>query len=531
MNIISRLRVLSLCILVSSFMFTAGCGGGDSATGTVSVVTLFSDSDEEDELTGATIIVDSVLTSIVNTGTLILPVGPHTISASLEGYIAEPVNITVTEGDTTDVRVALRPNILGFSGQQGKIDSSTASFNLTYEQVLTPDVEAAIGQAVADGSLIGHATVSDVITASLHARKLKWKSSAACAGPRKVIGKLDEKVHVGAWCWEPDDQESSEKLSTSEWVPQGITSSKDATVAGTYEGLHVVLVSWYGKNNALHKGTRISFFEYPGTDEDAHYKHVLLATPYVSNGKLNLKAQFSDITAKSTLHAGGMAWYGNFLYVADTKNGFRIFDMRRIYRVHDTSGSDVLGRRNPDNGKLYGADYDFVLLEVGHTTQNIHDANDCQIAKVESEALCFSSVSLDRNSSPPALVTSEYRSKNDMKASDVGMRIVRWNLDTGSDNLEMGDAGRIISDGTYLTPTYRVQGAFMKGNEFYLSTTQDPEGIFYYEKDGDGKNPTSMPWPYGGEALSYWPSMERLWSVTERPGKRMVFWVYTNEMK
>lgn len=521
-----------MCLIVSSFMFTTGCsGGGRPTTASVNVVTVFSDSDVENELTGATIVVDSVLTSIVNAGTLVLPIGPHTISASLEGYIADPVSVTVTEGDTTDVRVALMLNILGFSGQQGKIDSSTASFNLTYEHVMTPDIEAAIEQALADGSLIEHATVSDVIVASRDARKLRWKSSAACAGPRKVIASLDQKVHVGAWCWESDDQESSEDLDSSEWVPQGITSSEDASAAGTYEGLHVTLVSWYGKNNALRKGARISFLETPGADQDTHYKHVLLATPYISNGKLNLKAEFADASAEDALHAGGMAWYGNLLYVADTKNGFRIFDMRRIYRVSETPESDVLGRRSPDNGKIYGADYDFVLLEVGHTTQNIHDANKCQIAKVESEALCFSSVSLDRSSNPPALVTSEYRNKDEMKASDVGMRIVRWNLNTGSDDLEMGNGGQITSDDTFLTPTKLVQGAFMKGKEFYLSTTQGAEGIFYYEKDGDGKNPTSMPWPNGGEALSYWPSMERLWSVTERPGKRMIFWVYTSEMK
>ncbi|HET7499735.1 MAG TPA: hypothetical protein VFK02_02000, partial [Kofleriaceae bacterium] len=67
---------------------------------------------------------------------------------------------------------------------------------------------------------------------------------------------------------------------------------------------------------------------------------------------------------------------------------------------------------------------------------------------------------------------------------------------------------------------------------FFLSTSQSG-GTFYAEVDGDGVAPRKSVWAQGAESTSFTTSSNgnRLWSVTETPGGRMLFWVYTAEMQ
>ena len=59
-------------------------------------------------------------------------------------------------------------------------------------------------------------------------------------------------------------------------------------------------------------------------------------------------------------HAGGIAWYGNYLYVAETNRGVRVFDLRNIFDLGVSKNGttrnrkriglawqDVLRRRQP----------------------------------------------------------------------------------------------------------------------------------------------------------------------------------------
>ncbi|MGW0958255.1 hypothetical protein ACWD4K_04235 [Streptomyces gelaticus] len=45
--------------------------------------------------------------------------------------------------------------------------------------------------------------------------------------------------------------------------------------------------------------------------------------------------------AQNGIHAGGMVWYGNYLYVADTANGMRVFDLRKIMDLNPDNNADV----------------------------------------------------------------------------------------------------------------------------------------------------------------------------------------------
>jgi hypothetical protein len=60
---------------------------------------------------------------------------------------------------------------------------------------------------------------------------------------------------VAAFCWESGDN------ATTDWYPQGITTSADASPDGQYEGKTVVLTSWYYHGSGDNKGVRISFVD------------------------------------------------------------------------------------------------------------------------------------------------------------------------------------------------------------------------------------------------------------------------------
>jgi hypothetical protein len=96
---------------------------------------------------------------------------------------------------------------------------------------------------------------------------------------------------AGGFRWNPGDD------NVSYWYPQGITGSADAAADGIVDGRRSLLVSWYSNNG---KGARISFVN---ADQlaSATYRHVLLV-----DRKLR----------PITTHAGGIAWFGNYLYVA-----------------------------------------------------------------------------------------------------------------------------------------------------------------------------------------------------------------------
>jgi hypothetical protein len=152
---------------------------------------------------------------------------------------------------------------------------------------------------------------------------------------------------VAAFCWRSGD------ASTTEWYPQGITTTADANADGKYEGKFLVLTSWYYSGGGANKGVRVSFVDYANPSAP-RYRHVLLVNPYDdAAGKPNFHVV--------AIHAGGIFWYGYYLYVADTWGGFRVFDMRHIWKV-STGDRSKIGRQ-PD-GSYHAHDYAFALPQA-----------------------------------------------------------------------------------------------------------------------------------------------------------------------
>lgn len=130
-------------------------------------------------------------------------------------------------------------------------------------------------------------------------------------------------------------------VDTKKWYPQGISSTADAAEVGTYDGKDGWVVSWYSDES--HQ-VRISFVN----KATKKYRHALLVYPSANDN-------FTGVG----IHAGGIMWYGDTLWVVDTSNGIRVFDMSNIWEV---GSGDKVGKVSA--GKYSAAGYKYVIPQI-----------------------------------------------------------------------------------------------------------------------------------------------------------------------
>ena len=137
-------------------------------------------------------------------------------------------------------------------------------------------------------------------------------------------------------------------------------------------------------------------------------------------------------------HAGGIAWYKHYLFVAETHVGVRVFDTNYILGA----------KKLPRTADL---DAPFVLPQVGYYRQ------------AKGAGLTFSFVETDRSS--PALITGKYADQK------YNRRIVRWPLDA-----DRGLPG-LQADGAWKMPASNVQGGLMHNGRPARGLELRPEGL------------------------------------------------------
>jgi hypothetical protein len=265
------------------------------------------------------------------------------------------------------------------------------------------------------------------------------------------------------YMWRDDDDR------TQDWFPQGISGSADSGENGLVHGREVHCVSWYSKRG---EGARLSFV-HAGPGPPSGYRHVLLVRPRAGGG-----------FAVVRVHAGGIAWVGRFVYVADTRHGIRVFDTERILRV-------------PDQRLKAARRYRYILPQVG-----AYDST--------GDRLRFSFLSLDR-SAPATLVAGEYR-------KSAGARIVQWPIDLAGGLLTAEGAS-----GAYRSPVDRLQGATTVGGELLASSSRRG-GRLYAVRSGERARKYVW-WPRLPEDVYLSARTAEIYSVTEDPGRRIVFGV------
>lgn len=269
---------------------------------------------------------------------------------------------------------------------------------------------------------------------------------------------------------------------TVDWYPQGLTCGEDSGNAG----VPVFAATWYFKPErpVVERGIRVSFL----SPQTLKYQHALLveAKPDGSYGAIDI-------------HAGGVAWYGDQLYVADTTRGLRVFDLGNLLDLrtvqNDLGDGKLLGRQG---AKFHAFGYRYVIPQS-------------DFWRVAASGAIFSFVSVDRSTSPHALVAGEY------VKGGTGGRIARWNLDPDGS----------IADGTprdaFVMGQKKIQGGLSFNGKWYLSQAEDGDSNGRLIVNEPAGKVVTRPFPIGPEDLTVQGG--RLWSVTEFRNMRVIFGV------
>ncbi len=294
-----------------------------------------------------------------------------------------------------------------------------------------------------------------------------------------------------AFAWQSGDE------SVAYWIPQGITGSGDGVDGGRVDGRRVLLVSWYhdaeeDPGSGAQKGVRIALVN--ATDPaDIRYRFLLLVEPSADGDR----PTFGPVA----IHAGGVAWVGDLLYVVNTTRGLRAFDLTRILPVE--TGKDVIGH-DAETDAYYAHEYAYAVPQIGMYQQD----SSCEPR--------FSWVALDRSTSPPSLVTGEY------DAESVYGRIYRWPLD--GDRLRLvGDAGRVVADQAWFSSHSHLQGGLSREGSFWLSSSKPTGAAGVLYRTAEGSPSESLGWSDTPEDLSFNPTDGLLWSLSEGLDARHVF--------
>ena len=258
-----------------------------------------------------------------------------------------------------------------------------------------------------------------------------------------------------------------------------------------------MLVSWYFDKDLaqfpLDKGTRVTLVDVTDAPE-FHLRHILLVEPIPGN-----PVDFKPIP----IRPGGIVWYGDTLYVADPYQGLRVFDLSRLLAVNpnvDDVGYD------PKIAGYYGGLYSYVAVQIGA----YNHASKC--------APRFSTLALDRSTSPPELIVAEYCDGLAACSDPNAGRVFSWPLDP--------ETGRLPYDITWAnsavyTGQSQLRGATRSDGTYYLSSTTppgDPGALYVVPPAGPA---VAHEWIDNPAAVML--DGDRIWGMSEKTGARYVF--------
>ena len=283
------------------------------------------------------------------------------------------------------------------------------------------------------------------------------------------------------------------------WWPQGITTSADASADERVAGRRVVVTTWYAKpTDGVHRGSRLTFLDL----DTLKYRHVLLVDPTLGeDGRLGLSGV--------KIHAGGLAWAGPWLHIAATARGFvscHIDDLMRVMgdneRPHEI-GVDETGA----TPRVASFGHHYVLpVRVAHRA----------LSDEGHTPLRYSFLSLDRDSTPPGLLAGEYG------RSGQTTRLAHYDLDPQTWLPATDDTG-ISRPALVDADTAQMQGDVLARGRHHITVSQGPwmPGSLLTGQPGQLRR-HRWAMPMGPEDITYWPSTDSLWSVSEHPRRRWI---------
>jgi hypothetical protein len=307
------------------------------------------------------------------------------------------------------------------------------------------------------------------------------------------VAEVPGRAPVRGFAWNTEDSRSQR------WFPQGITTSADATDTEDFAGREVLCTSWYSQTiGGLNKGARVTFVDITAAEEP-RYRHVLLVEPVITADGVDVRPV--------RVHAGGLVWHGDYLHVAGTARGIYSFRLSDIVPVPTIGDHSRLGIGRDGSVDSFGYRY---LLPVRFT----YDAR----ADDGFERLRYSFLSIDRSSSPHLLVAGEYGRRS------MSTRLVHYEIDPVTSLLRTHADGyarplQLSADGLQ-----GMQGAAIVNGTYYVTTSSGRYGYgsLHVGRPGDFRTYAKV-LPIGPEDITYWPSRDELWSLTEYPARRYVY--------
>lgn len=321
--------------------------------------------------------------------------------------------------------------------------------------------------------------------------------------------------YKGGFRWNDGD------MAATEWVPQGMT-------AGTSGSQNVVIAAW---QYALSpdKGVRISVADVSDMSGAAvNYRHLLLVRPTAS-GNFTLVPE----------HGGGLAWVGNYLFMADTADGIRVFDLTQIREV-DTSAAceSAIGKTTTPSGTVWCAyGYKYVLPQASAYVVPASITSPCRPT--------FSFLGKDTRGTAPVILTGEYCNDGDTpcpydgSTPGLGGRLYRWPLDSTTSRLKTV-GGIVKPEKAYLMNEPNVQGVApimtsTATTSYWLSSTRYTGALFKVSTTAARTmyRATDGQWARMPEGMHATGTGTNLWTVTEgyngttnpASGGRIVFFV------
>jgi hypothetical protein len=265
--------------------------------------------------------------------------------------------------------------------------------------------------------------------------------------------------YKGGFRWNDGD------MATPDWSPQGMT----AGVSGT---TNVALVAWHYTLSNPDKGVRLSVADISNMSASAvNYRHVLLVRP-TSSGNFTTVPE----------HGGGLVWYGNYLYMADTTDGFRVFDLTQLREVSTSTACETqLGKRSTTTGTEWCAyGYKYVLPQVSAYVVPSTLTSPCRPK--------FSFLGKDTRGAMEVVLSGEYCNSTDAtcpydgSTPGLGGRLYRWPVDSTTYRLKTV-GGVVTPERAYLMNEPNVQGVApimtsTSTTSYWLSSTRYNGALF-----------------------------------------------------
>jgi hypothetical protein len=260
----------------------------------------------------------------------------------------------------------------------------------------------------------------------------------------------------------------SARTYTTKWYPQGIDF-------GTWQGRRTLAVSWFRQDKTgQHLASRVTFIDLERS------RHLDVA--------LTIEGDDGELVP-AQIHAGGLAWFGDRLFVAATGQGIWEFDLGDTQRLRGVAARRVVGAR----GRGFGA----VALAAVRT----------RVHPVPLRCSFIGRIFDADGTSLPRVLIGEYR-------GDTLGRIGEFTIPRDVD-------GSFDRDGESSPQIARMQGAVQWGDRRFISQSRGLQPGALWEGSADPVR-SDVALPIGCEDLALDPEERMLWSLGEHPWRRVV---------